>query len=92
MLKFLSVHKKKVLFLSIITLLIVSINFNVFGLKDFLYKKYPNLSLHKEFISTESLKGNIKNDYNTVFLPKTQYEKLSLIKNKINFLMLFIFA
>ena len=85
MLKFLSVHKKKVLFLSIITLLIVSINFNVFGLKDFLYKKYPNLSLHKEFISTESLKGNIKNDYNTVFLPKTQYEKLSLIKNKINF-------
>jgi hypothetical protein len=85
MLKFLTVHKKKVLFFVIFALLIVSINFNLFSLKDFLYKKYPNLSLHKEFRSTESLKENIKNDYNAVFLPKTQYEKLSLIKNKINF-------
>ena len=85
MLKFLSVHKKKVVFSSIIILLILSVHFNLFSFKEFLYKKYPNLSLHKEFRGEKSIREYIENDYNTVFLPNTQYEKLSLVKNKINF-------
>jgi hypothetical protein len=85
MFKFLSVHKKKVVFLSIIILLTSSIKFELFGFKDFLYKSYPNLSLHKEIRNNKYLREHIYNDYNTVFLPKTQYEKLKIIKNKIKF-------
>ena len=85
MYKLLSVHKKKVVFLGIITLLVLTIKFELFGFKDFLYKNYPNLSLHKEFRGEKSLREHIDNDFNTVFLPDTQYEKLNIVKNKINF-------
>ena len=42
------------------------------------YKK-----IHKEIRNNKYLREHIYNDYNTVFLPKTQYEKLKIIKNKI---------
>ena len=80
-----SKHIKKIVFLFIIILLTLTIKFELFGFKDFLYKNYPNLSLHKEFRGKKSLRENIDNDYKTVFLPDTQYEKLNIIKNKINF-------
>lgn len=85
MFKYLSVHKKKVVFLSIFILFIFTIKFELFGFKDYLYKNIPNLSLHKEIRSNKNLREHIYNDYNTVFLPDTQYEKLNLVKNKINF-------
>ena len=85
MLKLLSVHKKKVIFFSIIVLLMVSVAINAPNIKDHIYKKYPNLSLHKEFRGKKSLREHIENDYNVSFLPNTQFEKLSLVKNKINF-------
>lgn len=85
MLKILSVHKKKVIFFSILILFVIIIKFELFGFKDFLYKSFPNLSLHKEIRNNDNLKEHIYNDYNTVFLPDTQYEKLKLVKNKINF-------
>ena len=65
----------------IIILLVLTIKFELFGFKDFLYKNYPNLSLHKEFRGEKSLREHIDNDFNTVFLPDTQYEKLNIIKN-----------
>ena len=80
-----SKHIKKIVFLFIVILLTLTIKFELFGFKDFLYKNYPNLSLHKEFRGKKSLRENIDNDYKTVFLPDTQYEKLNIIKNKINF-------
>ena len=85
MLKLLSVHKKKIIFFSIIVLLVVSITFKAPNIKEYLYKEYPNLSLHKEFRGKKSLREHIENDYNVSFLPNTQFEKLSLVKNKINF-------
>ena len=85
MLKFFSVHKKKVSVLTLLIILTALIVLNLFGFKDFLYKKYPNLSVLKEFKDNEFLSEHIKNDYNTVFLPDTQFEKLKLNKNKINF-------
>ena len=85
MFKYLSVHKKKVVFFSIFILLIYTIKFELFGFKDFLYKSFPNLSLHKEIRSNKYLREHIYNDYNTVFLPDTQFEQLKLVKNKINF-------
>lgn len=85
MLKFLYVHKKKVVFLSIFILFSLSIHFNLFSFKKLLYKNYPNLSLHKEIRNNTSIREHIYNDYNTVFLPDTQREKLNLVKNKINF-------
>ena len=39
----------------------------------------------KEFKNNKYLTEHIKNDYNTKFLPNTQFEKLKLTKNKINF-------
>ena len=85
MLKLLSVHKKKVIFFSIILLLVIFVTFEAPNIKNYLYKKYPNFSLHKEFRGEKSLREHIENDYNVSFLPNTQFEKLSLIKNKINF-------
>ena len=85
MFKYLSVHKKKVVFLSILILLIFTIKFELFGFKDFLYKNFPNLSLHKEIRSNKYLREHIYNDYNTVFLPDTQFEQLKLVKNKIKY-------
>ena len=85
MLKFFSTHKKKVSVLTLLIILTALIVLNLFGFKDFLYKKYPNLSVLREFKDNKFLSKHIKNDYNTVFLPDTQFEKLKLIKNKINF-------
>ena len=85
MIKLLSVHKKKVIFFSIVLLLVIFVTFEAPNIKNYLYKKYPNFSLHKEFRGEKSLREHIENDYNVSFLPNTQFEKLSLIKNKINF-------
>ena len=78
-------HKKKIIFIIIFTLFIITIKYELFGVKNFLYENFPNLSLHKEIRVNKNLREHIYNDYNTVFLPDTQYEKLNLIKNKINF-------
>ena len=78
-------HKKKIIFISIFIFFIIIIKYELFGVKNFLYENYPNLSLHKEIRSNENLREHIYNDYNTVFLPDTQFEKLNLVKNKINF-------
>jgi len=85
MLKLLSVHKKKVVFFTIILLLMIFVTFQAPNIKSFLYQEYPNLSLHKEFRGKKSLREHIENDYNVTFLPDTQFEKLNLVKNKINF-------
>ena len=85
MLKFFSAHKKKVSVLTLLIILTALIGLNLFGFKDFLYKKHPNLLILKEFKDNKYLSQHIKNDYNTVFLPDTQFEKLKLTKNKIIF-------
>ena len=64
MLKLLSVHKKKVIFFSIILLLVIFVTFEAPNIKNYLYKKYPNFSLHKEFRGEKSLREHIENDYN----------------------------
>ncbi len=85
MYKFLFNHKKKISILIILIISAVFIDLNLFGFKDFLKKKYPNLSMIKEFKDNKYLTEHVKNDYNTEFLPNTQFEKLKLTKNKINF-------
>jgi len=48
-------------------------------------EKYPNLRFAKYLFKTNPLVNKISNDYNTKFLPNTQFVKLNFEKKKINF-------
>ena len=63
-----------------------SVHFNIFGFKDQIYQKYPNLELRKKLFSKKSVMEKIYNDYNVMFLPNTQFIRLDLKKIKLNFL------
>ena len=67
MLKFFSVHKKKMSVLTLLIILTALIVLNLFGFKDFLCKKYSNVSVLKEFKDNKFLSEHIVNDYNTFF-------------------------
>ena len=82
---FLTVNKKKIIFLVILLASILIIHFNFLGTKDHIYKTYPNLRIHKAFFSKISIVEKVKNDYNVKFLPDTQFEKFSFVKKKFNF-------
>jgi hypothetical protein len=83
--KFLTVNKKKIIFLAVLFGLILTFHFNVFGIKDDIYKTYPNLQIHKAYFNKISIVEKVKNDYNVKFLPDTQFENLNLVKKKFNF-------
>jgi hypothetical protein len=63
----------------------LTFHFNVFGIKDDIYKTYPNLQIHKAYFNKISIVEKVKNDYNVKFLPDTQFENLNLVKKKFNF-------
>tara|TARA_B100000780_G_scaffold195227_1_gene137723 strand:+ start:921 stop:2198 length:1278 start_codon:yes stop_codon:yes gene_type:complete len=75
-----------ILLLSILLFCLV-VNTNIFGSKNKLYKKYPNLE--KKFamnlFNQEPLFNNLENDYNVKFLPKTQFTNINFKKIKLNF-------
>lgn len=74
------------LFVSILIFLIFIIDKNFFDLKDKLYLQYPNLKTAKYvFSKKKNINLNLDNDYNVKFLPHTQFEKLQILKKKINF-------
>tara|TARA_Y100000590_G_scaffold465241_1_gene636971 strand:- start:192 stop:1472 length:1281 start_codon:yes stop_codon:yes gene_type:complete len=70
-----------------IILTILSFNKNFFGIKENLYKKYPNLQteFRRNLFKKKSVIQNLKNDYNYKFLPDTQFLKLNYTKKKIIF-------
>ena len=70
-----------------IILTIIGINKNFLGVKENLYKKYPNLKteFRRNLFKEKSVIENLKNDYNYKFLPDTQFLKLNFIKKKIIF-------
>jgi hypothetical protein len=75
--------KKYLFFIIITSILLLLLNYP--DLKKEIKKKYPNLSFTKHLFKEKSLINNISNDYNEKFLPVSQFTKLSLKKNKINF-------
>ena len=64
---------------------IFSLHFNVFGFKNLLYQKYPNLELRLHLFDKESVMENFENDFNVKFLPATQFINLNIEKVKLNF-------
>ena len=84
----LSYINKLLLIIFFLLLLFLSlIHFNIFGLKNQIYQKYPNLELrHYLFSKYPHLLKEISNDYSVKFLPDTQFVKLDLEKKKLNFL------
>jgi len=83
--KFLIVNKKKILIIGIFAALILTVHFDGFGVKSYIYKTYPNLEIRKVLFNKKSIAQNIINDYNVKFLPDTQYEELKFVKKKFNF-------
>ena len=81
--KFLIVNKKKILIIGIFAALILTVHFDGFGVKSYIYKTYPNLEIRKILFNKKSIAQNIINDYNVKFLPDTQYEELKFVKKKI---------
>ena len=79
------------LILTVLLIIIIGsflvINQNVFGSKEILYKKYPNLSkkFSRNLFNSKSLINNLENDYNVKFLPQTQFTNINLKKIKLNF-------
>ena len=73
-----------IIFLSLFFLSIF-INFNIFNLKNNLYKIFPNIELRKNIFSKKSIIENFRNDYNVKFLPFTEFEQLNFKKIRINF-------
>ena len=70
-----------------IIITVLSIHKNFFGIKENLYKKYPNLKteFRRNLFKKKSVVENLKNDYNYKFLPDTQFLKLNFKKKKIVF-------
>ena len=73
-----------IIFLSLFFFLIF-INFNIFNLKNNLYKIFPNIELRKNIFSKKSIIENFRNDYNVKFLPFTEFEQLNFKKIRIKF-------
>ena len=72
---------------SVLLLIVFSISLNFLGIKNHIYKTYPNLELRKKMFSKQSVMHHFKNDYNDNFLPETQFlelnfKKISLIFHK----------
>jgi len=83
----LSILNKLILFsFSLVFLSFITIHFNFYGIKDSIYKKYPNLELRKKLFLKSSVLESIYNDYNVQFLPSSQFIRLDLKKKKLNFL------
>jgi hypothetical protein len=84
----LSYANKLLLIIFFLALLILSfVHFNIFGLKNQIYQKYPNLELrHYLFNKYPHFLKEISNDYSVKFLPETQFVDLNLKKKKLNFL------
>jgi len=79
-----------ILILIFIIFLITLIHNNILGVKDRIYKKYPNIRIELrnkaiKLVSKNTLPENLYNDYNVKFLPKTQFLKLNLKKKKLIF-------
>jgi hypothetical protein len=83
--KFLIVNKIRILVIGIFAALILTVHFDGFRVKSYIYKTYPNLEIRKLYFSKKSIAQNVINDYNVKFLPDTQYEKLKFVKKKFNF-------
>ena len=73
------------LLIFIILLVALGIHFNVFSIKDGIYKKYPNLNIRKYIFKQEPVFNKLHNDYNVKFIPFTEFVKFELKKKKINF-------
>ena len=71
--------------LAVIIVFIIAVDYNSFGLKNKIYKTYPNIQLRKFIFKKNSIMHHFKNDYNVKFLPKTQFENLKFYKKKIIF-------
>ena len=65
--------------------LLILINFNIFDLKNNLYKIFPNIELRKNILSKKTIMENFRNDYNVKFLPLTEFEQLNFKKIRIKF-------
>ena len=64
---------------------ILTIHFNVFSVKDKIYKNYPNLNIRQYIFKKEPVFNRLSNDYNVKFLPETELIKLQFNKKKIKF-------
>lgn len=76
-------NKKYLFFIIIIGIFFLLLNH--LNTKEEIKKIYPNLNLVKYLFKEKSLINNINNDYNEKFLPESQFTKLNLKKDKINF-------
>mgnify|MGYP006148572229 CR=1 FL=1 len=81
--KFLIVNKIRILVIGIFAALILTVHFDGFRVKSYIYKTYPNLEIRKLYFSKKSIAQNVINDYNVKFLPDTQYEKLKFVKKNL---------
>lgn len=75
-------------FFSILFLLLIIflVDKNFLNYKDKLYLEYPNLKIARYvFSKKKNINYNLNNDYNVQFLPLTQFEKIEILKKKINF-------
>jgi len=63
---------------------ILTIHFNVFSVKDKIYKNYPNLNIRQYIFKKEPVFNRLSNDYNVKFLPETELIKLQFNKKKLN--------
>ncbi len=70
------------LLIFIILLVALGIHFNVFSIKDGIYKKYPNLNIRKYIFKQEPVFNKLHNDYNVKFIPFTEFVKFELKKKK----------
>ena len=72
-------------FISLLLIIFFSIDYNLFGIKDKAYKKYPNLVLGKKLFNEKSILNHLNNDHNVKFLPDTQFTKINFEKVKLSF-------